>query len=158
MRAASLVFVAVAVPLSATACRKGAAPEPASSADAAPTESESPQWTYSGKARAFAEHLESAPIRHYSLDVAGDARLTYDELRFSRDDRFTATASLRLADEPYACKESGTFRIDLESVSGADLGRIDLTVDRTDCPGRKPGEQWRIEVRYTGDDAEVVKR
>lgn len=154
MRRITVPLLGLALALPVHGCKKEA--PPTSSGEAVPEPP--PPSRYSGKAGQFAEHLQAAPIRDYFLDVAGDARLTYEEMVFSADDRWAASASMHLGDEPYSCTESGTWALDADAAEGRDMGRVDLVMEETDCPGRKAPESWRIEVRYSGDDAEVVKR
>ncbi len=138
------------------ACPKESPPPQASAEAEAPPPP--PPSRYKGTIKGFVDHLIRTPIRSYKPEVAGDALMRYDELRFESENRWVAKGEIKLGEEPYECEESGTWEVDADAVTSPEEGAVDLVTDKTACPGRKAPMNWRILIRYQGDEAEVINR
>jgi hypothetical protein len=98
----------------------------------------------------FADNLVSTEFVMYAVGIGGGGRLVYQTLDFDANGTWTGDAELLLAEDPFDCTESGTWQLENEGPSDPNLGRVNMVMDSTDCPGREAPGKWKIEVRLQG--------
>jgi hypothetical protein len=106
--------------------------------------------------RDFVARLLREPLQQVTVAAEGVA-VVYDEWTLTEDGRYAARASVRLGDEPYACKETGRWALDDGRAESAISASIAVHVESTDCAGRNVPIELRFHVAWSGDDVVITE-
>ncbi len=112
---------------------------------------------FSGDTKGFVNSLMELGVSDWAVADDG-ATILYDPATFAEDGSYTATVSLILGEEPFACAESGTWTLDGDEVTSATVANVNFEMSSTDCPGRTAPKSWRAELTVDGDDITAEMR
>ncbi|MBN1336323.1 MAG: hypothetical protein JXB39_10215 [Deltaproteobacteria bacterium] len=108
-----------------------------------------PQVPDDASSRRFGEKLVALEVINWSPTDGGAVQFVYNTLSFLRDNTWRADANVSILDEEVACMETGTWAMD--PAQSDNTAAVDMTVDKTSCPGREAGTRLRIEATILPD-------
>ncbi len=106
---------------------------------------------FSGVTASFVQGLSSLKAYAHTVDDAG-AAVVYEEIDFTEDGNFSAKTSIRLGDEPFACKESGDWTLEGDRADSKESAALTLEVTSTDCAGRSAPSSFRVRAQLQDDE------
>ena len=147
-RSASPLLLAAALALGA--CPK----EQAATQDSGSQEAPAPASQYRGATAAFVKSLCELKVYTYVVSDEG-AAVVYEELSFDENGTFEAQTSIRIGEEPFACRESGSWAMDDKRADDRDTSALTIEVTETDCAGRSAPNSFRVRARIGEQDIEL---
>jgi hypothetical protein len=146
-------ILALLLSLGALACAPKKAPEPAAkkATDDYAGVSSDTKIPDDKDSKAFANHLIRTPIKGFKPSDGGGAEITWNKVRFSAKNTFTATAKLTANGEEVGCEETGKWSMP-DAANSDKKATIDIDIDTSNCPGRPNAGKLRVQVTATGDD------
>jgi len=145
-----LAFVLLLGTAALTACPK----EQGASSESGEQEAPQPASRYRGHSATFVNSLCSLKVFAYTVSDEG-AAVVYDELSFDEDGSFEASTSIRIGDEPFSCRESGTWAMDSDAADDRNTAALTLEVTSTDCAGRSAPDSFRVRARIADNEIEL---
>ena len=133
-------------PRSGASTDSGAAEEPAA-----------PKSRFSGDTKAFFDELQRIGVSTWTVADDG-AAVVYEAVEFAEDGAFSADVTVRIGEEPFTCRESGTWALDRDRASSASVGLMNFEMTETNCAGREAPQSWRAELTITDDDVLIELR
>lgn len=116
--------------------------------EAAPAEV-GPQVPDDASSRKFAEKLLTLQIISWSPSDGGAVQFMYNTLSFKRNNTWNGDANVSILDEEMACQESGGWVMD--PAQSDNTANVEMTVEKTSCPGRDIGAKIRVEASILQD-------
>ena len=147
-RLAALAMFTAALALAA--CPK----EQAATSDSGEQQAEETDNSYRGDTAAFVKNLYKLKVYSFTVTDAG-AAVVYEELSFLPDGRFEAATSIRVGEEPFACREAGNWAMDDDRADDRSTSALTLEITETDCAGRSAPDSFRIRARINGQEIEL---
>ena len=98
-----------------------------------------------GTSKKFAKKLLSTEFVNFDANITG---LVWEQLTFSPDNTFTATASQYLMDESMSCVEKGSWTMD--PASSSTVTNMTLNIESGDCPAADVPRKMRIQATING--------
>ena len=135
--------MALPLALALAACGPKEAP-----VQATPTEA-GPQVPDDQSSRRFGEKLVNLQVISWSPSDGGAVQFMYNTLQFRRTNTWQADATVSILDEEVSCQENGAWTMD--PAQSDNTATVEMTVDKTSCPGREVGTSIRIEATILQD-------
>ena len=98
-----------------------------------------------GNSKKFAKKLLSTKFENFDANITG---LVWEQLTFSADNTFPATASQYLMDESMSCVEQGSWTMD--PASSSTVTNMTLNIESGDCPAADVPRKMRIQATING--------
>lgn len=102
----------------------------------------------------FASTLMGLTIKDFKpMDNAG-ATFKYDNLKFNAGNIWNAKGFVQIGEERMDCNESGTWHMD--PAESASVAAVMWVVEKTDCAGREPGTEARVQMTLGKDGIDEI--
>lgn len=149
-RRSSKAALLVAAALALGGCPK----EQAATQDSGEQQAQVPASRYKGATAAFVGGLCALKVYAYVVSDEG-AAVVYEELSFREDGTFEARTSIRIGEEPFNCRESGSWAMDDDRADDRSTSALTMEVTETDCAGRSAPNSFRVRARIGDQDIEL---
>jgi len=151
---ASFQFISTGMLLAAALALGGCPKDQGAANDSGEQQAEEPPSRYKGVTKVFVERLSKLKVYGYTVSDEG-AAVVYEELSFSEEGTFEAATSIRLGEEPFTCRELGSWKMDDDRADDENTAALTLELTETNCAGRSTPKSIRIRARIRNNDLEL---
>jgi hypothetical protein len=96
----------------------------------------------------FVADLTALDIQDFHPSSSAGGQIVYSHLKFRPEGAWAATGYVEAGDEKIDCSETGTWTMD--PATNETTATMTWKTATTDCAGREPGGEQRVEVTITG--------
>lgn len=155
LNTAAALVLAVSIPAVLAGCPKGASSTSSGEVAAAPAPTSGPK----AETRRFRSALCAQPVLGWTADSEG-AAVVYDELSFSEDGSFTASASVRFGGQAdvFTCTEAGSWSLDDGRALSSSEAGLSIEINSTDCAGREAPISLHVRANIKDGETELAHR
>ncbi len=145
-----LAILCVAGTASLVACPK----EQTATGTSGEQEASAADARYRGDSAVFVRDLCRLKVYTFTVSDTG-AAVVYDELSFDDDGSYEAATSVHLGEEPFTCRETGTWTMDDDDADDRTSAALSIEVTSTDCAGRSAPDSFRVRARIRAGEIEL---